>query len=216
MLSWRFIADRRRTSPIWLTVYSDLMTNLMLFFLMLFGYTQMGGNIQNLAFKSIMQHFSGEKKKISFQEKKVSQYLVTYFGRKKMEKFAGVKVDEEKVEIMLRQPVLFDTGKAELKSKARMVLHDIAKLLKDLPNTIVVEGYTDNIPIIGGKRFSSNWELSAARALAVVKYFIDYENIPPYRLSAIGYGEHRPIVPNDTDEHRALNRRVKITIIRMS
>jgi len=118
------------------------------------------------------------------------------------------------VRIMLADPVLFDLGESELKPFAIPVLHQVAGLLKDIPNAVVVEGHTDDRPIIGAK-FRSNWELSAARAFSVIRYFIEEENIKPERLSALGYGEHRPLYPNDTEENRARNRRIEINIVRI-
>jgi len=73
-----------------------------------------------------------------------------------------------------------------------------------------VEGHTDNLPI-HTERFHSNWELSAARAISVIKY-LHQNGIPQERLSALGYGEYRPVAPNDTPEHRSLNRRIEILI----
>ena len=75
-----------------------------------------------------------------------------------------------------------------------------------------VEGHTDNIPIQTA-RFPSNWELSVARAVNVVKYFAEVSNIDPQRLSAVGYGESRPVVANDTPANRMKNRRVEILLI---
>ncbi|MDK2959817.1 MAG: chemotaxis protein MotB, partial [Bacillota bacterium] len=76
-----------------------------------------------------------------------------------------------------------------------------------------VEGHTDNLPI-NTYRFPSNWELSTARATTVVRYLAEKHGIPPDRLSAAGYGEWRPVAPNDTPEHRAQNRRVDIVVLR--
>jgi chemotaxis protein MotB len=74
-----------------------------------------------------------------------------------------------------------------------------------------VEGHTDNVPI-HTNRFPSNWELSIARAVSVVKYFVDVGNINPQRLSAVGYGESRPLVPNSSAANLAKNRRVEIVL----
>ena len=77
---------------------------------------------------------------------------------------------------------------------------------------IVIEGYTDNLPMQSA-RYPNNWELSTARALSVVYYLINEKDIEPTRLSAKGYGEYRPIAPNDTPENRAKNRRVNIVLV---
>lgn len=93
------------------------------------------------------------------------------------------------------------------------ILDKIAPLLIDTHRHIRIEGHTDNLPI-NTREFPSNWELSTARAVNVVKYFIEKHNFSPYILSAAGYGEYRPIAPNDSDKNRALNRRVDIIILK--
>ena len=84
-------------------------------------------------------------------------------------------------------------------------------VLKKSDCAIRIEGHTDNIPI-HNKKYQSNWELSTARAVAVVKYLIAESRIAPERLSAVGYGDSRPRVPNDSDSNRELNRRVEIIL----
>ncbi|HDH99826.1 MAG TPA: chemotaxis protein MotB, partial [Firmicutes bacterium] len=89
-------------------------------------------------------------------------------------------------------------------------LREIAFMLADLPCEVIVEGHTDDLPIHTDK-FPSNWELSAVRAVNVVKVLMEY-GIPPSRLAAVGYGEFRPLKPNDSERHRAMNRRAEILI----
>ncbi len=76
----------------------------------------------------------------------------------------------------------------------------------------MVEGHTDNVPIRNAK-YESNWDLSFDRAYSVIKYFIEKVEISPIRIHAIGYGEYRPMMPNDSDENRAANRRIEINIM---
>jgi len=204
----------RGRSPIWLTIYSDLMTNLMLFFLMLFGTSRMASDIQKTIYKSIRMEFGTKEEMLVKKEEDAIKRMVDYVEEKRLSSFATVKVSEQKVRIMLADPVLFDLGESELKPSAISVLHQVAGLLEDIPNAVLVEGHTDDRPITGGK-FRSNWELSAARAFSVIRYFIEEENILPERLSAVGYGEYRPLYPNDTEENRAKNRRIEINIIRI-
>lgn len=124
-----------------------------------------------------------------------------------------VELDERGLVIRFVEGVLFDSGKADLKKQARAVLDKIAPILKQSKRQIRVEGHTDNVPI-HTRQFPSNWELSTARAVNVVRYFIEKHNLSPYTISAAGYGEYRPVAPNDTDKHRALNRRVDIVILK--
>ena len=115
------------------------------------------------------------------------------------------------VEIEIKSSILYKSGSANLEHSAKDVLRKIAAIVKNLPNSINVEGFTDNIPI-RTLMFRSNWELSAARAASVVHLFTDSE-IDPQRLAAIGYGEFQPIASNDTEDGRSKNRRVSIIVL---
>ena len=116
--------------------------------------------------------------------------------------------------ITMTNDILFDSGKAKLKKNAKTVLNKIADVLKETApdRDIGVEGHTDNMPI-KHSGWKSNWELSATRSTSVLHYLIDDCNIAPQKLSAIGYGEFRPIDTNDTKAGRAKNRRVEIIIL---
>jgi chemotaxis protein MotB len=124
----------------------------------------------------------------------------------------SVELQERGLVIRVLQSTLFRSGQAELLPEAKNTLGKIAEQIGDVPNQIRVEGYTDSLPI-ATSRYPSNWELSAARAAAVVRFLITEHNISPERISALGYGAFRPLVPNDTPQHRALNRRVDIVIL---
>lgn len=106
----------------------------------------------------------------------------------------------------------FAPGRAELTPAARRVLATVGDVIARLPNDIRVEGHTDDAPVQGGV-FASNWDLSTARATRVVQYLSEAAGIDPRRLSAAGYAEYRPRVPNDTPESRARNRRVDIVVL---
>lgn len=110
--------------------------------------------------------------------------------------------------------VLFDSGKAKIKSEAYPILDKVATVLKEnVPELNVgIEGHTDNMPIkLSG--WKSNWELSTARALSVLHYLTEQRGILPERISAIGYGEYRPVASNDAKAGRQMNRRVEIVIL---
>ena len=91
-------------------------------------------------------------------------------------------------------------------------MNEIADKIQGIPNLIVIEGFTDNIPI-QTSAFPSNWELSVARAIGVARFMIDDMNIEEERISVSGFGEQRPIDSNETEEGRANNRRIEITIL---
>ena len=123
-----------------------------------------------------------------------------------------VSLEERGLVVSLQDTVLFVSGSAYLAPYARAIITKIGITLKPLPNYVSIEGHTDNVPI-HNQQFLSNWELSVARATNVVQALIADSGIPPARLSATGYGEFRPVAPNDSDEHRQMNRRVDILIL---
>lgn len=124
-----------------------------------------------------------------------------------------IKVTQHKlwVEIEMNSKILFSSADSELEEEAYPALKSLAQVLKKLPNSIDVEGHTDNLPI-NNELFPSNWELSAARAASVVHLFTNY-GVDPKRLSSIGYAEFRPIANNNTAAGRVKNRRVKVVIL---
>lgn len=192
---------------IWRTVYSDMSTNLTLFFLILFAFTRLSATKREELMCALAN--LGKKQEITQQEviKQETDEL-----SKKLQKIATVEIKEEEIVINLPSPVLFDLGKAELKNEAKNILEEIVNSLISISGDIVIEGHTDNIPIFGGK-YKSNWELSAARAFSVRDFFIS-KGIPEKRISCVGYGEYKPIAPNDTEENRAKNRRIEIKVVR--
>ena len=109
---------------------------------------------------------------------------------------------------------MFDLGQADLKPEALEILDHLAEVLKQIPNPVRVEGHTDNWPI-NNERFPSNWELSTARATNVVRQLIEEHGLDPSSFRPRGYGEYRPLAPNDTEDNRALNRRVDIVLLRL-
>jgi chemotaxis protein MotB len=115
------------------------------------------------------------------------------------------------VEVEIKTSILFPSGSAVLQNEALPVLSEIAKILKDFPNPIRVEGFTDSVPI-NTVAFPSNWELSAGRAASVVHLFTK-DGVEPRRMAAIGFGEYKPIADNSTPEGRNKNRRVVILIL---
>lgn len=125
---------------------------------------------------------------------------------------ANARIEGQNVVVTLDARILFDLGRAELKTASRRTLDSLAQVFTEYEERVIgVEGHTDTVPVTSD-RYESNWDLSAARAVTVVEYLIDEQGIAPERLGATGYGEHRPIYPNRTPEDRSLNRRVEIVL----
>ncbi len=124
-----------------------------------------------------------------------------------------VKVKNNKMVLELPSAVLFDSGKADLKEDGQTTLGEVATVLATIPEReFQVAGHTDNVPLSSRSRFKTNWDLSTARAVAVVR-FLQEAAVKPTSLSAAGYSEYQPSVPNDTEENKALNRRIEITLM---
>ncbi|MBU1125071.1 MAG: OmpA family protein [Candidatus Omnitrophica bacterium] len=144
----------------------------------------------------------------------VSKLLEERLSTEIKDKQVKLQMMEKGLVITVVGDLLFDSGKAKIRSEAHGILDKVARVLEENVPTLNVgiEGHTDNQPI----RFSgwkSNWELSTSRALSVLHYLVNEKGISPDRLSAIGYGEYRPVASNDIKDGRQLNRRVEIVIL---
>ncbi|MFP4087408.1 MAG: flagellar motor protein MotB [Desulfobacteraceae bacterium] len=223
---------RAGNSSSWLTTFNDLITLLMVFFVLLFtmATTDLGKLKQFQV--SIMRGLGvlekGEKSPIgvieSFgdkgSERGVNRFEMFVDGPESIAEYLESLRSFEGIDIQFRgkHPVmrlddsaLFESGSARISPAAYPMLKELLKVIKAGSYWVRVEGHTDNLPIYTN-RFESNWELSTARAVNIVKYFIEAGDVAPERLSAVGYGESRPLEPNDTPQHRARNRRVEIVL----
>ncbi|NQU58963.1 MAG: OmpA family protein [Rhodospirillales bacterium] len=120
-------------------------------------------------------------------------------------------VEEREGEVIVRFPgkFAFPSGTESLTSEFLIALNNLAAVIKKSKGDIIIAGHTDDRPI-HTERFRSNWDLSAARAISVVHYLLEFTDVDQSRLSAMGYGASRPLGANDTDDGRALNRRVEV------
>ena len=129
------------------------------------------------------------------------------------DKEVKLQMMEKGLVITFLTDILFDPGKAKIKTSVYPSLDKVSKTLNDNPQfNIGIEGHTDNQPI-KYSGWKSNWELSTARALSVLHYLVDDKGLAPERVSAIGYGEYHPVESNDTKEGQRANRRVEIVIL---
>ena len=120
-----------------------------------------------------------------------------------------------KLTVTLPDALLFDPGRADLTEHGLTFLHKVADILTTVKDkTLRIEGHTDNAPIRGAliNKYATNWELSAARAISVTRFFQD-QGVEPALLVAAAYGEHRPVAPNDSAEGKAKNRRIEIILV---
>lgn len=218
----------------WLLTYSDLITLLMIFFIVLyamsnidkekfqtmansFNITMGGGKI--IATNSIETSSSDNPTPIiptsPTEEEKLNTMKGTldkYIKDENLSDHLSTIIEEKGLVITLKDTLLFDTSKSDVKDDAKTQLIKLGSILNKIPNYIRIEGHTDNIPIHSNK-FNSNWQLSVIRATEVTELLITKSGIDPKRISAVGYGEFRPIADNKTEAGRAKNRRVNIVIL---
>ena len=144
------------------------------------------------------------------QLQQISEQMAGALSDLMRQQLVTLRGNEQWLEVALASSMLFSSGDATLSDKAEPVLSKIAAILRDQPNAIRVEGFTDNMPI-ATSRYPSNWELSAARAVSVVQFLSD-EGVQPVRLMAVGYGEFHPVADNLSESGRQRNRRVVLMI----
>ncbi len=142
----------------------------------------------------------------------VRDRLMQRLARDLAQKRVSIEIDPRGLVISIREAGSFAPSSAELSDAVREMLVSTASAISDIGNHIRVEGHTDDVPI-SSTRFASNWELSTARATTVVRFLLEQVKLPPTRISAAGYAEYQPYVPNDSELGRARNRRVDIVIL---
>ncbi len=212
----------------WLLTYADLITLLLAFFIVMYSMSKVDAK----KFGKMREALSGVLRGGTVAIKKGDQMgALTGSGvlsvgnlkslgeniKKGAEgigegKLVSVEVSERGLVIHIMESALFKSGSAFLEPKAQAILDLIALQIKDMPNHIRIEGHTDNRPINTAK-YPSNWELSSDRATQVVRYLTDQHKFDSKRISALGFGEFRPIATNDSDDDRAKNRRVDIVVL---
>ncbi len=186
----------------WLFSYADLMTQLLLFVIL---------TVTVVGLKDFKAPDYATSMALHENLDDAAERLTEYVKEHDLQDLMAIDQSADRVTIRLKSLLLFELGQAALTERAEQVLADIAALLAVVQRDIRVEGHTDDVPI-HTRRFPSNWELSTARAISVVESLLTHD-IDRTRLAVAGYGEFKPIVGNDSEEHRALNRRVEIVIL---
>ena len=146
--------------------------------------------------------------------REAQEKLEQYIKENNLQDQVSTELSEEGLMIRLKEKALFASGSAALQGQANQIVPVIAALLSSLPERVTISGHTDNVPI-STAQFPSNWELSSARAVSLMRGLMGVQpSLNPARFSALGYSEYRPIASNDTEEGRAQNRRVEVFIAR--
>ncbi|MDZ4722902.1 MAG: flagellar motor protein MotB [candidate division Zixibacteria bacterium] len=216
----------------WLLTYADLITLLLAFFVVMYSMSQVDAKKFGKIAEALNGVLKGGESVVPSEAKeldapKVNQSLLRAGSLKTIknrvqERFKKLQredeiqseITERGLVIHILESALFKDGSATLEPKALEILDLISREIKPLPNHVRIEGHTDDRPI-ATSLYPSNWELSSARATEVVRYYTNDHALAPSRISALGYGEYRPLVPNNSIENRATNRRVDIVILTM-
>ena len=207
----------------YLITYADLITLLLGLFILLYTASNLDVQKYEKMVNAIGNVFGGEHQTIKvIPDSEIP--IATPLGSLKSEinslidKYnysSSIKLEENSrgVTIHILEDIVFPSGSADLKKSSKIVLQQLANIIRKLPNDIRIEGHTDNVPI-NTAQFPSNWHLSVARALNTAYYLMTEEGLEQGKLSIVGYSEYKPIEPNESVYGKASNRRVDIVIIK--
>ena len=238
-----FDTEETRSIPPWVITFADMVTLLMVFFILLFAI----GTIEQEKWRQLKESLRealgadaieemGTRQGLDVIKTQVDEQTVhavdevgamvnremediiseveEFVFKNKLSGEVRVSSDERGAVITISDVVLFPAGSADMTPKGRSTLRQVFEVLKQFNYNVKVEGHTDNTPI-HTLRYPSNWELSASRAAEVAHMLID-DGYPPQRLSVEGFAEFRPKVPNTGPENRAINRRIEVVYQRGS
>jgi chemotaxis protein MotB len=212
----------------WLLTYADMITLMLALFIILFAMS----TISKVKFQKFADSVAGgfdnqwstnsppqgganlnERLNSASRIPMIQKQLQAYVLHNHLQTQVQVHMDHRGLVItLLSDKSYYDTGSAELRPQTKKILDDVDVFLRKNDNLIRVEGNTDNVPIATAS-YPSNWELSTARAVNVVRYLVEHDHLDPMRISAAGYGQYHPRTDNDTPAARAQNRRVDIVLL---
>ncbi|MFC1671490.1 OmpA family protein [Spirochaetota bacterium] len=229
----------KKGAPGWMVSYGDMTTLLLVFFITMISFAEIQGKDFFLilsSFRGSLGMFEGGyslsagrleelgQNMLNLPSTRVGSSLaksvrkaIAMFKPEISTRMVRVFEDERGLVVSLTADSFFDPGSAILKSQVRPVLKKVGKILNSLTNFARIEGHTDSraTSVTKSKRtYETNWELSSARSVNVLRYLSEEENVSPKRLSAVAFGEFRPLDKNKSPEGRAYNRRVDIVIVR--
>jgi len=220
--------------PAWMATFSDMVTLLLTFFVLLLSFSTMDvkklqqvlGSVQEaLGVKSVevgsyrateqlpAAMVSLQKDREEVQKRVFMRQIYNAIKETNLEEEAKIINDERGVMVRVDGTTMFESGKADFKPAAIALMDKIIKVMERFNYDIMVEGHSDNVPISGRGVYQSNWELSAARAARVADYLVD-KGIAKTRMSVLGRADTRPITSNATEEGRAMNRRVEFIFVK--
>jgi chemotaxis protein MotB len=239
----------------WLITYADLITLLLVFFIIMYAMSKIDVNKYEILAKALNFQFSkadtllpkgkgvsgqitprngdsdaqekeftkknvdsrteqNEKDKKEKELQDLLKTIQTYVNENNLQTQVSATDTDKGVAITLNDLFLFDLGRADVKKDSYPILNKLATLFPTLNSKISIEGHTDSLPLATGSAYRDNWGLSNARSLSVLWYFKYNAGLDDSKFISTGYGDTKPVAPNDTAENRAKNRRVEIIVLR--
>jgi len=220
----------------WLTTYGDMVTLILTFFVLLYSFS----TIDIMKFEKMLLSFKGavglidggksyqqEKRPTSSSKNqdagesrrptkdflKVVQQIQALIREKGLEKDVQVFVEQRGIVVSISESILFGSGQYELSNRAKPFLLALSGVLKTFPDGLSAEGHTDDQPVNRDGFVRDNWALSSLRASRLASFLETSGGVNARRLQAVGFGSTRPLMPNDTPEHRQMNRRVDLVVL---
>lgn len=221
-------------APLWMTTYSDMVTLLLAFFVLLFSMSEIDAG----KFRSIMNSFQGgtgvmqggknieldidpnpidKELEVDIELAGLQDDLEEYVDSLGLGSSVEIVLEERGIIIRFMDKIFFDSGSAVVKEQSFEILDSVSDILNKEEfekRKIKVEGHTDSDRILKSANFPTNWELSSARATNVLRYLVEKSDISGERISSSGYSYYRNIAPNDNPENKAKNRRVDLVILK--
>ena len=225
----RVIERSRPSHDRWLVSYADFVTLMFAFFTTLYAISSVDAQKLGTMANSLSEAFDQpadapaplsdrtdptvlEAAARARELSGLREQLTTHLEDDIASDLVDVRLDGRGLVISLHEAGAFVTASADLSANAEDLIATVGAAILDLENIVRVEGHTDDVPILTS-RYQSNWELSTARATSVVSFLVDRMGIPANRMAIAGYGEFRPLAPNDSEANRARNRRVDIVVL---
>ncbi len=219
------MARSKKSTGNWLVTYSDLVTLLLVFFVLLYVLTP---GIDQSVFDNFISYFqssvgvmhqssvitSTERNREDARMEIVNEWIVVedFLEQHGLSSHVDIEMIPEGMKITLSDSLTFNSGSSEILPNAQLVLGKIAEMFDEDVHSSEVQGHTDNVPISAGSYYRSNWHLGAARAVSVVEFIRERSELPPENYKASSFGEYRPVTTNETSHGRRQNRRVEIYV----
>ena len=224
------------SAPFYMGTYGDMVTLILCFFILLFAMSSVDSQKFQKALLSLkgslgvlrggktmeeqtdpnqsgqMGKDAGKSQNVELDTRHVAYTINSYLRSEGLDKYVQVTLNQRGVAVSISDQFIFAPGSAELRPEGQRVLYKIAMLTRDRVPAVAVEGHTDATPLRGGI-YRDNWGLSSMRAASVASYLETAGGFDPLKLQAVGFGSAQPIVPNDSPEHQALNRRVDVVFL---